>query len=69
MLGPDARVFALTLLLVLDSSVLEPDLDLLLTQSQEVGDFDASQAREIHVLSKVSFQVHDLSRCESSSQS
>lgn len=48
------------LLLVLDPSVLEPDLHLLLGQQQTVGDFDAPEPRQVHVVGELSFQFQQL---------
>lgn len=51
---------ALALLFVLDSAVLEPDLDLLLRQIQVRGDFDAPQSGQVHVGRELTLQFQKL---------
>lgn len=50
------RVF----LLVLDPSVLEPDLHLFLGQPQAVGDLYAPQPRQVHVAGELAFELQQL---------
>lgn len=46
--------------LVLDPPVLEPDLHLFLGQPQTVGDLDAPQPRQIHVVGELPLQFQQL---------
>lgn len=46
---------SLAFFLVLDASVLEPDLDLFLRQVQVGGDLNAPQSRQVHVGGELAF--------------
>lgn len=48
------------LLLVFHPPVLEPDLDLFLGQPQTVGDLDAPETRQVHVVGEFPFQFQQL---------
>lgn len=56
------------LFLVLDPPILKPNLDLLFTQVQSVSNFNSPKSWQVHVLSKFSFQVNNLSWRECSSK-
>lgn len=51
---------SLAFFLVLDTSVLEPDLDLFLGQVQVGGDLDAPQSGQVHVGGELSFELQEL---------
>lgn len=51
---------SLALFLVLDTSVLEPDLDLFLGQVQVGGDLDAPQSGQVHVGGELAFKLQEL---------
>lgn len=50
----------LAFFLVLDASVLEPDLDLFLGQVQVGGDLDAPQPGQVHVGGELTFELQEL---------
>lgn len=55
-----ARPRAPVFLLVLDPPVLEPNLHLFLGQPQTVGDLDAPQPRQVHVVGELALQFQQL---------
>lgn len=51
---------SLAFFLMLDTSVLEPDLDLFLWQVQVGGNLDAPQSGQVHVWSELTFKLQEL---------
>lgn len=56
---------SLAFFLVLDTSVLEPDLDLFLGQVQVGGDLDAPQSGQVHVRGELALKLQELRAGES----
>lgn len=57
------------LLLVLDATVLEPDLDLLLGQTEVRGYLDATETRQVHVGRELALELQELGARESRTDS
>lgn len=51
-------------LLLLHSTILEPDLYLFLRQLQTIGDLNAAQAGQVYIVRKLSFQLQQLFTAE-----